>query len=242
MDELGPSAKHVLDRARAARTPSAADRERLRAAIAASVAAGATTAVAASAKAWYAAAWVKVVLGASVAVIAGGGALIAWTASEPRTPAPTIARVEASVERSDEIAIEYHDEIAIDPITPTIEPPVPAASTPSAEAPREAEVATTPVRRPRPEPEGDLAAELELLHAAQRAWRSGDASGTLALVHDHETRFRRSQLASERTALRILALCRLGRDDEARRLAARWLRTATSSPSRRSVEESCAGH
>ena len=83
-----------------------------------------------------------------------------------------------------------------------------------------------------PEPEGhasDLASlseEHRLIRNAKRALDSGDADGALALLSEHGRRFASGQLGQERSALRIIALCKLGRHQEAEgerdRFATSW--------------------
>lgn len=221
MDELE---REVLDVAREARAPTDADRERIRRLVAASIAgvagagvAGAGAVASAATKTWWTAAWVK---GVGLAVVVATAGTSAWVATRDENAETTTARAPAEMREPEPPLLQLE---AIEP------PPLEE----EAEAPR-------PRRPRRPATTSRLGEELELLHAAQAAWRGGDASGALTLVREHEARWRRSQLAQERSALRILALCDLGRVDEARRLGRRFLQSASASPSRRSVEESCA--
>jgi RNA polymerase sigma-70 factor (ECF subfamily) len=85
-----------------------------------------------------------------------------------------------------------------------------------------------------------LAAELTLLHAAKEAWQEGRAQSALDLVQKHARLYPHSQLASEREALRVFALCGLGRTGEARDAATMVLAKAPGSPFRSAIEESCA--
>ncbi|MCE9577676.1 MAG: hypothetical protein K8W52_31285 [Deltaproteobacteria bacterium] len=241
MDDLGPSAQELLRAARDARTPSAADRARLHAAISAGIAAGAAGAGAASAAgaaastatagAWWTATWVKVI---ALAVALGGATVVTVAVVAPgsreASPSAPVALV-AAIDAGPPAIVPDALIAAIAPVAPIDVPPAEPAR-PAVRAPHRPP-ASTPAT-------SDLAAELELLHQAQRAWRSGDAAGALVLLDRHLASFRGSQLASERTALRILALCDVGRRADARALAARWLKTAGHSPARRSVEESCA--
>jgi hypothetical protein len=220
MDELSPSGKTILDRARDARSPTDADAARVRRALGAAIAGAAATSVPSAAAASTKVAsgiWIK---GALFAVVGGGIAAvavpIAWPGAEE--PPPSIERALAAPE-----VVE----------TPAIE----ARAITSEEPPRET---ARERRRPTPRGEGDLAAELELLHRAQAAWRDGDGAEVLDLVREHERRFARSQFGHERRALRILALCETGQVARARQLGQRFLATDRDSPLRRSVEESCA--
>lgn len=86
----------------------------------------------------------------------------------------------------------------------------------------------------------DLGSEVALLGEAQRRLRSGDARGALDALDEHARRFGGGALGPEREAARILALCKLGRRDEARALADRFLASAPSSPLSQRVREACA--
>jgi hypothetical protein len=85
-----------------------------------------------------------------------------------------------------------------------------------------------------------LLAELSLLREAQQALRDGSPGRALELAERHAALFPRSQLGLERGALRVFALCALGRKAEARGLATQLLAAAPRSPLRTSLEESCA--
>ncbi len=130
-------------------------------------------------------------------------------------------------------------------------PEVVPGEEPTIEAPSAAE-STAPARARRSSPHAgraagaatatdDLGREVALLHDAQAAWRGGRSSEALRLLDEHRSTFPRSALAYERDALRVLTLCSLGRDEQARRVGARLLERAGSSPWRRAVEQSCAG-
>ena len=74
---------------------------------------------------------------------------------------------------------------------------------------------------------------------SRTAWRTGGAARALALAQQHARRYPHSTLRLERDALRLFALCSLGRRAQARPLAAELLKRAPDSPLRTSVEESC---
>lgn len=214
--------RDVVGKARAERAPSAEDRERIRRRLAVAIAAGAagagaSAAAGASASATSAsgiAAWIKI----GLATIALGGVGVVAHRVVTQEETPTVARAPS------------------EPPTLAIEPVVIATETNDTEPAREE---PTPTRRRRAATTDDLARELEALHEAQRAWRSGDARAVLRHVRAHEDTFPRSQFRAERRALEILALCALGERAEAQRLTRRFLDTAPDSPARRSVLESC---
>jgi hypothetical protein len=85
-----------------------------------------------------------------------------------------------------------------------------------------------------------LLAELTLLRQAQQALRDGAARRALELAERHAALYPSSQLGLERGALRVFALCALGRKSDARALATELLAAAPRSPLRTSLEESCA--
>jgi hypothetical protein len=69
--------------------------------------------------------------------------------------------------------------------------------------------------------------------------QGGDAARALALLEEQSAGG--AQLREERAAARILALCQLGRADEARAAAAAFLAERPSSPLTDRVRASCAG-
>ena len=229
---MNPDARRIIQLARQARTPSADDKRRVRAAIALGVAATAVTvptaaAAGASAKLAGAAGVFTGLRGiVSVAVIAstsvGAGAYL-WTHT-------------SASRRSADVSVVSSPppvEVAPPPITvseSTNTPPI------SPERPAE-----TPAR-PRMAPQDPLAAELTLLHAAKQAWQDGKPQMALDLAQKHAQLYPRSQLASERDALKVFALCGLGRTSDARDLASTLLSRAPGSPFRASLEQSCAMH
>jgi len=227
---MNPDARRIIQLARQARTPSADDKRRVRAAIALGVAATAVTvptaaAAGASAKLAGAAGVFTGLRGiVSVAVIAstsvGAGAYL-WTHASRRSADVSVVSSPPPVE------------VAPPPITvseSTNTPPI------SPERPAE-----TPAR-PRMAPQDPLAAELTLLHAAKQAWQDGKPQMALDLAQKHAQLYPRSQLASERDALKVFALCGLGRTSDARDLASTLLSRAPGSPFRASLEQSCAMH
>lgn len=225
---MNPEARRILQLARQARTPSADDKRRVRAAIALGVAATAVTvptAAAAGASKLAGAAGVFTGLRGivSVAVIAstsvGAGAYL-WTH-------------ESAARRSADVSI-----VSSTPPVEVAPPPIPFSEStntpPAPERPAEAPA------RPRTAPQDPLAAELTLLHAAKQAWQDGKPQTALDLAQKHAQLYPHSQLASERDALKVFALCGLGRTSDARDLASSLLSRAPGSPFRASLEQSCA--
>jgi hypothetical protein len=81
--------------------------------------------------------------------------------------------------------------------------------------------------------------EIALLADVQSALGRGDGAAALDRLDRHVTSDR--QFLAERRAARILALCALGRTDEARRGAAVFARAHAGSVQRGALERSCAG-
>jgi RNA polymerase sigma-70 factor (ECF subfamily) len=79
-----------------------------------------------------------------------------------------------------------------------------------------------------------------LLESARAALGRGDAPAALALLERHELEFPTGTLVEERLAAKVLALCSLGRRDEAARAASRLLRMSPNSPLRARILDSCA--
>jgi hypothetical protein len=82
-----------------------------------------------------------------------------------------------------------------------------------------------------------LKAETALIKKAHLALRAGEAERALSLLDRHAREHPRGQLGEEREAARVLALCRLGRKDEARRAAGRFL--AERSPLAERIKSAC---
>jgi hypothetical protein len=231
---MNPEARRIIDLARQARTPTAKDRQRVRAAIgmtlAAATVAAPTGVAAATVKAGGLMGLVgSVRLGLSAILVAsvsvGGGAYY-WRTRSHDAPRPAEVQAPAPVP------------MAADR---------PRAPTPVGAAPEPETSATAPAGRPPAEvrsaavAQDPLLAEVTLLRRAQRAWQGGKPAVALELAQRHAQAYPHSQLALERGAVQVFALCALGRSVEARALASDLLAKAPTSPLRTSLEESCAG-
>jgi hypothetical protein len=82
--------------------------------------------------------------------------------------------------------------------------------------------------------------ELALLGKARAALRAGDGSRALTLLDEHARTFVGGQLSAERQAVRILALCSLGRTSDARAVANQFFHQHPHSPLTQRVASSCA--
>jgi hypothetical protein len=83
--------------------------------------------------------------------------------------------------------------------------------------------------------------ETRLLRDAEVSMRSGDASRALLLLDEHAARFPNGVLGEERAAERVLALCALGRTQDARADMQKFLRERPRSPLADRVRASCVG-
>jgi hypothetical protein len=81
--------------------------------------------------------------------------------------------------------------------------------------------------------------EVKLMNGAQLALRSGNPSHALQLLNEDARRFPNGKLASARAVAHMVALCRLGRADEARLEADRFLAKNPSSPFADRVKAVC---
>lgn len=128
----------------------------------------------------------------------------------------------------------------------------PKTSAPVAERPRVVEPVSRPstaqsVQTSAPfvgsaEPKnGALAQEAALLLEARSALRRGEPQRAIALLGTYESRFEGGLLRQEVHGTRILALCALGRETEARRAATVFNKRWPSSPMAARLSTSCVG-
>jgi hypothetical protein len=90
-------------------------------------------------------------------------------------------------------------------------------------------------------PESSLAAELAMLQRARRALAAENGALALGIVEELDERFPKGLLLEERTATRVLSLCKLERVDAARREALRFLERYPASVYAERVRQSCVG-
>ncbi len=246
MTGLGPEATALLEAARDGDEPTRVDMDRVRASIGARVAAGAAAGLAAAGAARGSvsalgasvraaasavsdafAGWATKALFAAALAAAVGASAAMGVRAPPRAPAPaTSTGTPAKTYEGPAVDVPR-----IGPEEPARPPPALAQTVPVAVAapPRSASVA------------GDVAAEVRLLSDAQTAIRGGDAARSLRLLDEHARRYPEGALGEERDAMRIAALCALGRDAEARRATDRFLRASPRSPHAGPLRASCGG-
>ncbi|MDB4985389.1 MAG: hypothetical protein JWN04_567 [Myxococcaceae bacterium] len=83
-------------------------------------------------------------------------------------------------------------------------------------------------------------AELELIRKAMTSLRDRDATGALALLDEHASRYPHGAFASERGGLHVLALCAAGRLSEGRVEQLSFLREHGETPIAARVRRACA--
>jgi hypothetical protein len=258
MSELDPESTRLLALARTARTPAASDRARVakRLGLTAGVAgaAAAQTVLAGSAQAAVQTAGGAVAAKGTVGLkVFGAGA--AWAPAKlglagallvSAATATYLARDRTSAEAPATVA-SHAPSAAVAPalVQPSAQPTAAGASpgsTAQPQAPADTENhAQRTVRSARRAAESStLAAELDLLHRAQAAWREHQPTRALELLSSHRRDYPSSALRAEREALQVLVLCETGEVRQAARLARALLKREPNSPARAAIEESCA--
>lgn len=187
-----------------------------------------------------------IVVGAVIGVAAIAAAAAVAThdqVDEVDAAAPSLARLGERVASVAPIAPPI--ESAAPPSPPPTDDVVALASEP--EAPARAEPTRRSSKRTRstevtdaPATDG-FAEEVALLASARAALGAGDAKQAIATLSSHAKRFPAGKLAREREVSWITALCALGRDAEAKRRAADFLRRDDDSPHAAKVRASCGG-
>lgn len=165
-------------------------------------------------------------------VVATAGA---WWALRPSTPSPSspavVASAPASAASSEHqepapivadapLVVDEHESRDAAPAEPPLAAPPPVAKPkrPIERLPNEADDVED-------KPRVSLAAELRLLRSARGALRVGDGARALERVRTHRRQYPSSPLAEERDATEVMALCALGRPDDAREMAASYERS-----------------
>lgn len=258
MSELDPESTRLLALARTARTPAASDRARVAkrlgltagvagAAAAQSVLAGSAQAAVQTSggavatqgtlgsKAFGAGtAWGPAKLGLAGALLVSAATATYLTSGRTAPEPPSTA---ASYAHSAAVPVALVQP-SLQPSAATTDP----GSSVQSQAPGDTEThARRPVRAARrASAPNTLAAELDLLHRAQAAWREHQPARALELLSSHRRDYPSSALRAEREALQVLVLCETGEVRRAARLARTLLKREPNSPARAALEESCA--
>jgi len=132
----------------------------------------------------------------------------------------------------------------VEPTTKTVSvealPSIVSTSVPSAARPVPLPSAVRPAPLPSGAASSSLAEEIRLLRAASDASRASNHAGALSFVEEHERRFPRGFLADERRVQKVLVLCELDRESQARAEARRFTADRPSSPLNARLSSSCA--
>jgi hypothetical protein len=251
MTELGRDAKSLVEAASGGDEPTAENRARVRAAIAATLvaaaaASGATTMAAAKGSAAAAGAAGSAIPGSvatALVSLALVSALGVGTAMYVRSSTPANKTVPSMATRAVALAtrapphsparaatISAPAEAAPLPAERAVgEKRLPVSTPPSAAVPARTRVSGTSVE-----------AEMLLIGQAREALQSGHAAHALVVLYEHGHRFPSGALGEERDAMRVTSLCALGRVAEASAAASQFLRAFPDSPHAGRVRASCA--
>ena len=155
------------------------------------------------------------------------GAVLYWTASGPTPPVdeskatPTANITGQSPEGTEERHVDGSARTLV---------------TPTATATGSVGVLATSAPKSAPKPADDnLARELGALDQARRAVRAGQPNEALALLDGYAKTFPAGALRSEALVLRVEALMKAGREDDAKRVSASFLRDHTDDGASRRI-------
>ena len=236
MNELTPSGRELIAAARRERSPNAGDRARVLSALLASAAAsGAAAPVKASGSVASRGA-AQVSFGLAKTLLVGvltmtGVYLWSTQAHAPKPhhgvelPAQAVAPSKAAAPPQPQLVSSAIPESSTALPTPNLA----TGSSNSAKATNALDGAATP---------SSLERELSLLQRAHEAYRAGQPGAALALAREHGRIFPRSQLSAARRTIEVLALCQLGRTNEAKSLAGR-LRAESGAAALTAFDGSC---
>jgi hypothetical protein len=223
MSQLGPKARRLFELARQQDEPSATTLRRVEASIAsrlvrtAAIAAVSTTATKAAATAGLTLPWIKVITVASLTATLAGAS---WWGVRSRSDTLSRQAAVASVSRPSAPLPSALPELSAS--KGVAEDPQPAVATvPTPLVPRTVKSRALPAVSSASVLDHDdpLHAEIRDLRVAQQALRQGEGTRVLALLDQQDRGYVRGAMQEERTAARVLALCQIGRVDEARAAA-----------------------
>jgi hypothetical protein len=213
---LSPETEEVLRRARLSTPMAPEQRRRLKARIAARIAATGAMLVAGDAAArGGVAAWVGSMSAAAKGVTAV--ALVASLGAGGYVAKRAIERAHPPVVQAARHDPEPAPRPAAPAVTERVEVPAPVIDAPSAvpeaapkSSPRPSLHTSAPTPVPAPAPTGSLVDEAKLLTEADQALRAGNPARANALLDEHAARFPSGQLAGERAAERMVVQCQTG--------------------------------
>lgn len=185
-------------------------------------------------------------LGAKIGLGIGGAigiGVLAWVlGGTSMTPVATPAPIETPVATTASSVVTAAETPLVTPAPPKIEE-APSAEPPKTEAPpsvslrakASASVVASATPPPATSAASGLGAEIKALDAVRSSMSAGDASGALAALDAYDRSFPRGTLQQEAVLLRIDALMRAGRTDEARKLGHAFLAEHPSTPHRKRI-------
>jgi hypothetical protein len=227
---MDKAARDLLERARDAHDPTAADRARVRRKLAVRVVAG-SAALGGMAKASMlgSSTLLKIALPLVILGAAGAYAVHAARVQAP-APIPTASTIEVP-------AIVAPPQVAAE--ATTVVPPPATTEAPAITAPP---VVSHAAQHPKPRVEAppDLDAENLLVTEAQGAIQRKDFATALAKLDAYDRAFHAGILVEEARAARVVAVCGAGRTAEAQTLGRVFLATYPRSPLAPRVRTSCA--
>jgi len=163
---------------------------------------------------------------------------------EVAAPAPSVEAGAAAEPRAAPEITETPPEVGEAPASELAEAPAPAVDgAPSNARTRPSSGARSSGARksaPAPALSSSLAEEVAMLQRARRALAAENGALALGLVEELDERFPKGVLIEERSATRVLSLCKLGRTDEARQTARAFLERYPGSVYAERVRSSCA--
>jgi len=220
--DLSSRAAALVRAGRGAMRPSAADRERVSAALRACLGDGALPLeVGASTSLFYRSGWTKVcAVGAALGIVGGAAFLMLRGSGSAQSLVPRAAEV---------------SEPRLEATQPVVPPRATASLSVEPKAGLEASTASEPVRRP----SDRLAQEVAILSRATSELHAGRAASALRAIDEHQRKFPSGLLADERPAARVQALCALGRRAEPAPELERLTRRAPQSPNTLRAKKLC---
>jgi hypothetical protein len=196
-EDLNVKARALVDAGRAALRATAADRERVEAALRARLGPDALPVEAGAPSASTPTAWRAVArLAIGVGVVIGATFVALRPATVTSPPSPSVQHAPAPTP-----AAPHAVSPAADAVEPT--PAFVIANNPASSGRKELALSTA--RRP-----DGLAQEVALLSRAATQLRAGRAAQALKVLEEHERRFPKSVLSEDRRAAKVQALCLLG--------------------------------
>ncbi len=221
-DELSREAREIIERARGVDEPTVADKARVRAGVNSAIAAPGSAMV------------IKLLLGLVVVGGVGAGVYFATRGSSESTTA-TSPSPSPSPSTTTSTSTSASASTSTSTSTVPEAPSTPAPLHPSTPTPVKIKPTVAPV-----DPVESLKEEKALIEQATRRLDGGDPGGALKILGLHQKKFRNGQLTAERVGTRVLALCDLGKAEQARTEAGRFLGRWSGHPMAERVRAACA--